>query len=365
MCLLTFIPDGVQPDMARLRTGAENNPDGHGYAIALPDGGGLIVGRGLDDDDVLERFAIARRMNPRGPALFHSRIATAGKVNVSNCHPFYLGNDDQTVIAHNGILPAEAQPYIWDRKRSDTRILAEILLPKGRVTHSLRSRKGRQRFANWLGRSNKVVILTVNPQYGKRAYIMNPGMGDWVDGIWYSNNSYAEPWWTKYGNRYPSGGWTYVKGDDGVWRGIPDSDDDDSAAAWSPEDYDNWDRQAWRWEDSERGHILGNRHTASQYRSRSGKVWTGAGWTDPTVTEPDECEYCHARHALHPITGMCEVCHTCNSCGNTADYFDDDSPGCLCYVPHRLREDAEAVQEIARTEQLQLTVGPAEEGNGS
>jgi glutamine amidotransferase len=342
MCLLTFIPAGVQPNLTNLATGAENNADGHGYAIVAD--GRIIVGRGLDDDDVIERFAAARRMNPQGPALFHSRIATAGRVNIANCHPFYVGDDSQTVLAHNGILPAKAQPYLWDTKRSDTRILAEVLLPKGRVS-TIRSRRGRQRICNWMGGSNKIVVLTVNPAYSKSAYLLNPGRGIWDEGIWYSNDSYKEPWWTHYTAK--RGRVIYEKNDEGVWTPIW-LDDDETGATYSP-----LDDQAWRWDDEQRGTILG-------YPSDAGKIANTVltNRANQVMVDPGQCQFCRAKNALHPVTGMCDCCLTCNDCGASKDE-------CQCYVPESAwdatAEAAWADARAATREQLQLTVAPERE----
>ena len=103
MCLLTFLPAAVMPDLTALTNGAWINEDGHGFAIVTTDG--LLVHRGMDAHEVIDAFANARGQHPSGPALFHSRLATHGDTTVDNCHPFPVGGDDRTVIAHNGILP--------------------------------------------------------------------------------------------------------------------------------------------------------------------------------------------------------------------------------------------------------------------
>jgi predicted glutamine amidotransferase len=156
MCLLTFIPGGVQPELDALSCGADVNPDGHGWAIVA--GQRLLVGHGMNPAETIASFAEARGRHPDGPALFHSRYATAGRVNVDNCHPFAVGGDPRTVLAHNGVLPASVQPSRGER-RSDTRIAAEDFLPR---FGSLRSRAARLRFEKWMTLRNKIVILTVD-----------------------------------------------------------------------------------------------------------------------------------------------------------------------------------------------------------
>jgi len=191
VCLLTYLPSGRQPDLSALETGAALNPHGHGYAIitgsatdARRDATGkrLLVVKGLDAEEILERFDHDRRTHPSGPALFHSRWRTHGLTDDANCHPFILGNDPRTVIAHNGILPAVVRPGRNDT-RSDTRIAAEDYLPALGPLHLRRNRLAVER---WMGPDNLMVLLTTNPRYRHPAYLLNETNGLWTDGIWYS-----------------------------------------------------------------------------------------------------------------------------------------------------------------------------------
>lgn len=192
MCLLTFFPADVQPNVDALHNGSITNDDGHGWAIAAGDQ--LLWGKGMNAVDVIEQFAIARSKNPHGPAIFHSRYTTHGETNVENCHPFFVGGDERTVLAHNGILPSNVQPRKKD-KRSDTRIAAEWYIP--RVLGSPRYRRNRLKVEKWMGGYNKIAILTVNPRYKEQAYLLNEAAGIWDDGIWYSNDAYL-PWRYSY-----------------------------------------------------------------------------------------------------------------------------------------------------------------------
>ncbi|CCF63614.1 hypothetical protein [Nocardia cyriacigeorgica] len=185
MCILTFVKPGIAPNLDNLRAGALANPHGHGYAIHT--GTDILVGRGMNADTLIDEFAAARSRHPDGPALFHSRLATHGPRNRDNCHPFAVGGDERTVMAHNGILPANVHPKPGDL-RSDTRIAAENFLP-ARPFGSLDSWSGRERLEQWLG-TDKMVLLTVDPAYRHPAYIFNEHRGHWNEGSWYSNDSY-------------------------------------------------------------------------------------------------------------------------------------------------------------------------------
>lgn len=186
MCLISVYPPGVTPDLDTLRLGAEFNPHGHGYALAVD--GQILTGRSRSADGLLDRFAAARRAHPDAPALFHSRLATHGTISRANCHPFPIGGDQRTVLAHNGILPPVVRPRRRDR-RSDSRIAAEEFLPS---LGPLYRADVRRRVEQWMGPGNKMAILTVDPRYAQRLYLLNEHGGVWHDGVWYSNDGFRD-----------------------------------------------------------------------------------------------------------------------------------------------------------------------------
>lgn len=192
MCMLTFYPSDTQPDVEALFNGTLFNQDGHGFAIATPRNG-MIVRHGLKPDHMIETFAQMRKNYPVGPALFHSRFGTAGVYGKYNCHPFRFGGDRLTVVGHNGVLPTSAQPGKKDR-RCDTRKAADDIFPY--TFGHLNSPENRESLANWLGKSNKLVILTLNPMYDRTSYIINEPSGKWDDTgngpTWYSNEDYQD-----------------------------------------------------------------------------------------------------------------------------------------------------------------------------
>lgn len=189
MCILTYLAPGIAPDLHALHGGARANPHGHGYAVIAGDR--ILTGRGLNPETVISEFAAVRAEHPEGAALFHSRLATHGPINPDNCHPFAVGGDERTVLAHNGILPATMHPKRGDY-RSDTRIAAEDFLPT-QPFGPLDSPAGRGLLERWLG-TDKMVILTVDPAFAQRAYVFNEHAGSRTeDGIWYSNLSYRTP----------------------------------------------------------------------------------------------------------------------------------------------------------------------------
>ncbi len=196
MCLLTFLPAGVMPDIAALRQGTELNRDGFGFAIVSE--GTLIVRRGLNAEEMLDKFATMREVHPDGPALFHSRLTTHGQTSLLNTHPFFVGNDPLTVIAHNGIMPSQVRPKKGDG-RSDTRIVADDFIPEkvGELTADL----NRLYLEKWITPANKMVILSANPYMPEQAYILNEDEGIWSGGAWYSNDGFRK-WGIRYTRAY-------------------------------------------------------------------------------------------------------------------------------------------------------------------
>jgi len=193
MCLLSYYDAWIIPDTERLCNGAEANADGHGYAIATR-AGRLLTGHGMNAAQVIAEFAELRKRHHDGPALFHSRFSTGGRLDEANCHPYQVGRDRKTVLAHNGVLfhvkPGET--------RSDTRIFAERILP-GQFT-SLDRPRTRARLEAYMGKFNKIAIITVNPRYRHQGYLFNERAGvRLADGEWHSNHDF-KPFTYTYGS---------------------------------------------------------------------------------------------------------------------------------------------------------------------
>ena len=204
MCMLSFIPAGVDIESEDLLNGGLINADGSGWAIAVPELDTILMGKSMKVEEALDEFIEVRAKHPDCDALFHSRWATHGTVSTANVHPFLVGGSHKTVVGHNGILPCTPKKSDW---RSDTRVLADEHLPtryrrldKPTVISALES---------YIGLNNKLLILTVDERYQKNAYLINESCGHWdtVTGVWHSNKDYLG-WSAKYS--YTGGGYTKV-----------------------------------------------------------------------------------------------------------------------------------------------------------
>jgi len=203
MCLLTFIPSGIDVDIEDLRNGAKYNDDGFGFAVHMGDH--IITGKGMNFEEVVDRFYDVRSRF-KGHAIFHSRITTHGVTDTTNCHPFKVGNDDLTVVGHNGMLPIK--PVAGDT-RSDTNIFASEYLPSLGGVYALDDHTVRASLENW-AKGSKLVVLTADRHANSEYYILNESAGHWSDGVWWSNYSYCyipAPVRT-YGYSSSYGGWS-------------------------------------------------------------------------------------------------------------------------------------------------------------
>lgn len=202
MCMLCVIPPHTTPTRERLENSALNNPHGFGFGIAIPSEKRIHVERTMNPDTSINRFLELRAKYPEGYAVWHARLATHGSTNVDNCHPFRVGKDNLTYLAHNGILPV----IETDAERSDTRIFAEDTLPAMGGVSVLDNDQVLNVLEDFTSGS-KVAILTLNPAAKHQLYLLHENKG-WTDdtGVWWSNDtckaikSYSS--YTYYGSDY-------------------------------------------------------------------------------------------------------------------------------------------------------------------
>lgn len=196
MCMLCVIPPNVIPSREKLENSALNNPHGFGFAIVIPSENRIHCERTMNADTSINRFLEMRAKYPEGYATWHARLATHGSTTVDNCHPFKVGHDDRTYLAHNGILPiVEPQGDL----RSDTRIFAEDLLPAIGGVSALDNEQVWNLLEDFTSGS-KVVVLTVDPAAKHQCYLIHENKGKVDDaGVWWSNDScylptYSSTW---------------------------------------------------------------------------------------------------------------------------------------------------------------------------
>lgn len=313
MCLLTFMQEYTTADTDELAIGAVNNPDGFGYAVHA--GTHIVKGSGLNFDAVLDNFLKTRAIHS-GPALFHSRITTHGSTSINNCHPFQVGKDTNTVVAHNGMLPIAARNGM-----SDTAIFAKELFPSWGGASTLNSKKTRKKLSKFADGS-KLVFLSANPDVQDDYYIINENDGHWVEGVWWSNNSY------KYDRYSYSGHGMYTTGWASTGKTPPDSRYSIDTTKYDMYNKDIWNEQSLLVEDCTYVDNDGN------------EVW-GELW---------RCANCdHIEYVSEESVNYADLCSQCDSCwfcseprmlcncmGKQSDIVDDFRESQL-YVPSHTR----------------------------
>lgn len=211
MCMLCVVPPNVLPERGKLENSALNNPHGFGYAIAVPKENRIHTFRSMNPDECINKFLQDRAVYPEGYAIWHARFATHGSNTLENCHPFMVGKDEHTYLAHNGILSVVEDPK---DDKSDTRIFAENLLPAiGGVT-SLDNPQVWNMLEDFTTGS-KVAVLTVNPNARHELYLLHEEKGQTdPSGVWWSNNTcYLTSWYSK-GKDIVQGAYNYAVDDE-------------------------------------------------------------------------------------------------------------------------------------------------------
>lgn len=186
MCLLVVCNPNATPTREQLKQGACANPHGYGFAIIAGDK--IITERSMSAKKSIRRFLELRKQYPNGYAMWHARYATHGVKNEANCHPFQVGNDPLSYVAHNGVLDTFIDK---DDKRSDTRVFAEDTLPKLGGVSALNDENIYRMVESW-ATGSKIAILSLNPDAEYQLYLINGHLGEWVDGVWWSNKSYVQ-----------------------------------------------------------------------------------------------------------------------------------------------------------------------------
>ena len=216
MCLLVVCNPNSTPTKDELKQGACKNP--HGFGFAIDTGEGIISERSMSAKKSIARFLELREQYPNGYAMWHARYATHGVKNELNCHPFKVkGEEYDTYLAHNGVLDIHIPK---GDKRSDTRIMAEELLPQLGGVSALDNDYVYDMISAW-SRGSKIAVMTNDPSAQYKIYIINENAGSWDDnGIWWSNTSYKPVVSTPRTESY-----TYTYGDEPSVYDIVVSDD--------------------------------------------------------------------------------------------------------------------------------------------
>lgn len=186
MCVALLTKPGKVITNDALYNGWQTNPDGGGFAYVKDDK--VVIEKGfMKYNEFQKAYATATdKYAAESPFLVHMRIRTSGATNANNCHPFPIRDG---ALIHNGIMftPTGKRAGPVDDRKSDTRVFAESLYNILNLEHIQKKSLAIQ---NAIGRGNKICFLYDDKSY----YILGEEMGDWIDGIWHSNDSCARRW---------------------------------------------------------------------------------------------------------------------------------------------------------------------------
>lgn len=178
MCIALVVPAGKIVKSETLVECFNGNP--HGMGMAYINNGKVEMSKGFFKigEFIPAYKEKAARFGDYNPMLLHFRIATQGKINGQNCHPFPIKGG---ALVHNGSL--------WHKRggitleKSDTREFAERMYNNLSYDVVKAALPEISEALEW----NKIAML-----YDDGRYIR---LGKWYedDGIWYSNEGYR-PW---------------------------------------------------------------------------------------------------------------------------------------------------------------------------
>lgn len=230
MCVIMTHGPGVSIDRDEWLDAWYTNSDGGGIAYVA--NGRLRVAHSMDRDELWAAYNAALDHRPDA-VMVHMRIATHGRVDKTNCHPFLT--KDGTAIAHNGILTKLAADT--RKGESDTRALVRVILDR-LPAHWAGNVATLELLEDYID-GDRLAVLYVGPKGIPVLHHLGPGWERDKTGVTYSNTYHQ---WHHYRNRpaaytapLPGQGKWLPSEDGGEW--VPegnDTADDDDMPDWTP-----------------------------------------------------------------------------------------------------------------------------------
>jgi len=173
MCIAIFKPKDKTISKEILQTCYNSNKDGCGFAFIKDDT--IYINKYMKFEDFYNDY---KEVEETSPMLIHFRIATHGKVEVKNCHPFKLNN--RMALIHNGIISG----YGDKENKTDTQDFIDKVI--GNISWKMWKNPSFIELVDKAIGYSKLVILDVTGEH----FIVGESKGYWDDGVWYSNKSY-------------------------------------------------------------------------------------------------------------------------------------------------------------------------------
>ena len=201
MCIIIAKPAGIAlPPEETLKHCAEKNKDGIGIAYTF--NGMVKIKKDFNDLEAFKSF-LNKNITDRDACLIHFRIATTGKVNVSNCHPFPLTSRRKRLtapesttdiaVAHNGTF----DDLKGHKKYSDTLLFIRNILSDSIIRNNLHSTAIQELINGYIDNS-KLAIMN------RMGDILRFGTFYPHEGLFYSNAGYKPYEVTEYRHYGPT-----------------------------------------------------------------------------------------------------------------------------------------------------------------
>lgn len=176
MCLLIAQQKNSAISKKILKKGYENNPNGAG--IAHIQNQKIAIEKFFSFEEFYTRYSQIQNKQ----MIIHFRLATSGKIDATNCHPFVV--NENLCFAHNGVFGNIDIPE-KDRQYSDTYIFNRDILQK-LPPDFLQNKAIESLILEFLGTS-KLVFMDATGNFT----IYNHQLGNTDDkGNWFSNRTY-------------------------------------------------------------------------------------------------------------------------------------------------------------------------------
>mgnify|MGYP001560333723 CR=1 FL=1 len=188
MCIIVVKPEKIAlPKEKVLKNCFNSNPDGAGFAFTKNTTNYLF--KGYFDFDKFYNDLTAQ-VKKEYPCIIHFRIATAGKVDGGNCHPFPVTNKinilrqtkvitNKIMVVHNGIIQNESH-----YKLSDTQVFIKDILSNKVIYDNIYDNPAIEKLIVNYGGSSKFAFL-----HTQKGILL---LGDFIKdyNCYFSNNSY-------------------------------------------------------------------------------------------------------------------------------------------------------------------------------
>lgn len=177
MCVIVVKPADVSLTKREIKKCWKDNPHGGGFMYTAH--GKLQVVKGFFTFRTFySAFRCAERSFPMSTFVLHMRIATSGKLDEPNCHPFYVNRN--IAVAHNGIFSdwtdhtSEFSDTFWFTHNILAKLPEDFFYNQAMI----------DLLEDYCGFSSKLVLLNSDGD----VQIVNETLGVWHKGRWFSND---------------------------------------------------------------------------------------------------------------------------------------------------------------------------------